>query len=236
MLIPFCAISILNGFIGIKLMGLFTPLAKLQKSLMKKNSSHDSSEILSTRLKILNNKLEYSTCKRHSYSSMTQNIESEATSSNFVPILGISNITERKKKYSKTTKLLLCISSAYLILHTPLALSKIYYFLKNQNIYNQNYEAQESFDQSTISINLELISNSSLDFERLNTTYFFNMSTDIEINLWEEIIERIGGYLYYLNFPLNFFLYTLNGKKFRDGIKHMFKRKHILKRRWCVRV
>jgi hypothetical protein len=141
-----------------------------------------------------------------------------------------------KKKYSKTTKLLLSISTTYLILHSPLALSKIYYFLKNHAIYSPNFEAQESFPQSTISINLEFISNSTLDLEKLNTTYFFNMSTDMEINLAEEIIERIGGYLYYLNFPLNFFLYTLNGKKFRDGIKNMFKRKHLLNRRCCIRV
>ncbi len=236
MLIPFCAISIINTLIGIKLMGLFTPLIKLQKSLINQNMSRESSEIFSTRLHILSNKFEYSTCKRPSYDTMTQNIESEAASTNFIPMLGISNISERKKKYSKTTKLLLSISTTYLILHSPLALSKIYYFLKNHAIYSPNFEAQESFPQSTISINLEFISNSTLDLEKLNTTYFFNMSTDMEINLAEEIIERIGGYLYYLNFPLNFFLYTLNGKKFRDGIKNMFKRKHLLNRRCCIRV
>ena len=237
MLIPFILISIINTLIGIKLMGLLTPFYKLQKTFVNNNFSHNSSDGLSTRLENVNEKINKSRHKRRSYESITHNIESEITSNNFgmaLPMLGISNISERKKKYSKTTKLLLSISTTYLLLHSPLAISKIYYFLKNHHMQNQHFEEQSSSNITLISIDLQEFSNFTAYSDNFNTSYLFN--PELEINLTEEIIERIGGYMYYLNFPLNFFLYALNGKKFRDKFLKIFERRNIQTRRWCIRV
>ena len=64
--------------------------------------------------------------------------------------------------------------------------------------------------------------------------YFFknnqqddDMTSDValEANPIEEIIERVTCYLYYLNFSLNFFLYSLNGSQFREAILGLFKKK-----------
>ena len=226
MLIPFILISIINTFIGIKLMGLLSPFKKLKKSFIKTALSHNSS-----RSKIENGHdiFDMSSRRRPSLESWSKSIESD-TNSNYIPMLGISNITERKKKYSKTTKFLLSISTTYLFLHCPLAVCKIYYFLKNHHQFNSESETSNSavsrlLNSSLLEPKLEFSKNIT---SNANSTFdVYRSSSEMEINLTEEIIERIGGYLYYLNFPLNFFLYTMNGSKFRKAFISIFKRKHV---------
>jgi hypothetical protein len=80
-------------------------------------------------------------------------------------------------------------------LHFPIAISKIWYFLKSSN---NEYEAASNSTSPEVTL---------------------------EANPIEEIIERITCYLYYLNFSLNFFLYNLNGSQFRAQLLSLFGKK-----------
>jgi len=66
----------------------------------------------------------------------------------------------------------------------------------------------------------------------LKIYYFFFSNDDAhnEKNSIESIIEMLTFYLFYTNFSINFFLYSLCGKNFRsslmDSIKHIGKTKH----------
>ncbi len=229
MLIPFILITIINTFIGIKLMGLLSPFEKLKKSFIK--TTHLSPSSSRSRGENTNIRLDISSRRRPSLESWTKSVESE-TNSNYIPMLGISNITERKKKYSKTTKFLLSISSTYLLLHCPLAVCKIYYFLKNHQFNSQ----QSNLISQVFNVSSEPTLFDDLQLVDLNSSIILKTNSEMEINLTEEIIERIGGYLYYLNFPLNFFLYTMNGSKFRKAFISIFKRKPVDNRVSRVRV
>jgi len=83
-----------------------------------------------------------------------------------------------------------------LSLHFPIAICKIWYFLKSTT--NQEYEPASNSTSSEVTL---------------------------EANPIEEIIERITCYLYYLNFSLNFFLYNLNGSQFRAQLLGLFRKK-----------
>lgn len=113
---------------------------------------------------------------------------------------------KRTKVYSEATKCLFLISFVFLFLHCPLALNKINYFL-NENL---------------------IPSKTSLDFDYFdqmspNSTQYHD-STELETSEKEEIFERIACYIFYLNFSLNFFLYTYNKSKFRNIILRWFKK------------
>ncbi|CAF1068374.1 unnamed protein product [Rotaria sordida] len=90
----------------------------------------------------------------------------------------------RSKYHRRITKMLLIISTTFLLLNTPMHLLKIYYF-------------------------------------------FF--SIDDTNDSTESIIEMLTFYLFYTNFSINFFLYSLCGKNFRsclmDLIQHIGKNK-----------
>lgn len=138
-------------------------------------------------------------------------------------ILSRKGQIRRKKKYSKTTKVLLTISTTFLILHCPIAICKIWYFIKSSSDPIQETSTNKSIFNSTTYYNADY------QLYNNNNSSFIKMTDDsdnaMEANPIEEIIERITCYLYYLNFSLNFFLYTLNGSKFRDIIIRMFRGK-----------
>lgn len=91
----------------------------------------------------------------------------------------------RFKYHRRITKMLLTISTAFLLLNTPMHLLKIYYF------------------------------------------FFSTDETSDEKNPVESVIEMFTFYLFYTNFSINFFLYSLCGKNFRaclmDSVKHVGK-------------
>jgi hypothetical protein len=126
----------------------------------------------------------------------------------------ISNMTNRMKRYSKTTTVLFTISTTFLILNCPIAILKLWYIIKN--IHKEN--ALEALKKN---------SNRSSDenFRKFNGTSNANTTDHFITSPFEELAERISCYLYYLNFSLNFFLYNLNGSKFRKAILAMFLKK-----------
>ena len=91
----------------------------------------------------------------------------------------------RFKYHRRITKMLLTISTAFLVLNTPMHLLKIYYFFLSTD------------------------------------------ETSDEKNSIESMIEMLTFYLFYTNFSINFFLYSLCGKNFRaclmDSVKNVGK-------------
>ena len=89
----------------------------------------------------------------------------------------------RSKYHRRITKMLLIISTTFLLLNTPMHLLKIYYL------------------------------------------FFANDQTHDENNFIESGFEMLTFYLFYTNFSINFFLYSLCGKNFRscltDSIKQL---------------
>jgi hypothetical protein len=131
-------------------------------------------------------------------------ITSEASGSTIRPpcsklVLTKSERQRRNKAYSKTTKMLFILSATFLVLQTPIALNKAWYFFKNQKSNTPTIELQFNITSSNSSSN--------------HTTTSSQMR---QTSPNEEIIERLACYFYYLNFSLNFFLYTFNGPKFKN--------------------
>ena len=100
------------------------------------------------------------------------------------------SLDTRKKQYSRTTRMLLIISTVFLILHGPTAFLKLWYIYTNY--------IRRSVD------------NMSPDNNNNNNNRL--METDPV----EELLERLTCYIYYLHYSLNFFLYVLNIKNFRS--------------------
>lgn len=139
--------------------------------------------------------------------------------------------SKRRKAYSKTTRMLLVISTIFLVLNLPMAVSKFRYFVQNILIFsaepgfiefsaddlNFNFTALMLDDYADMSGN----STYTLDYADLfNNSHgiFLTINREPTAKLADEIIERIACYLYYLNFSINFILYTLNGPKFKDTL------------------
>ena len=111
--------------------------------------------------------------------------------------------SRRIKKISKITKILFTISSTFLVLNLPITVIKLWSFFKNYDQYNH----------LSSPVKKSLRNQDSID----DSSPTFN----------EDIIEKISRYLYYLNFSINFFLYTLNESKFSNRLINLFKIKSI---------
>lgn len=136
----------------------------------------------------------------------------------------------RIKIYSKTTRMLLLISTSFLLLNTPIAYSKVRYYFNNS--------FQLNFFEAAHYAHL----NSNLNFTRLipldkNITPLTEQSNNenLEANLFDELIERVSCYIYYFNFSFNFFLYVLNGSKFRKTFFEIVLKKCYLNSNWVFK-
>ena len=106
---------------------------------------------------------------------------------------------------------LFLISIVFLILHFPLAVNKSWYFIDG----NYNLIEKE---------NIELTSNYSEYFGNDTFMEENDLKQKLTLNEYEEIFERISCYLFYLNFSLNFFLYTSNKSKRKIFLNTLRKR------------
>jgi hypothetical protein len=119
---------------------------------------------------------------------------------------GLQINRHRKSKSSyETTKTLIMVSTAFLILNSPMHLCKTYYFFKKK------------FSNTFQTFSTNSLTNSTKNTQ-LTDLY------EIETNHLEEIIERITCFIYYINYALNFFLYSFNLYNFRENILAVFKK------------
>jgi hypothetical protein len=130
--------------------------------------------------------------------------------------MSISNVSKIRqiKTYSKTTRMLLIISTIFFCLNVPMALSKLRYLVTS---------VIETSSLPILSSKIDYAPASYSSSELLAGT---NETTEATTEM-DQIIERFSCYLYYLNYSINVVLYTLNGEKFKKTMVRFFKRKII---------
>jgi hypothetical protein len=159
--------------------------------------------------------------KVDNYGSTSREFSSRSTLSRYSARKGPASLLRRNDKikrnklYTKTTRMLILVSIAFLLLHSPIAMLKLYYYLKSATSSYTTEEASSS--ENYTSNNTNITSNSTLSY--IFSTVETQMDS-IEIGIREELLERITCYIYYFQFSINFFLYSLSGPKFR---KVLFK-------------
>jgi hypothetical protein len=172
------------------------------------------------------------------YNQSSKSFRNSQSSTRLHKLLSRMDQTKRKKTYNKTTRTLLTISTSFLLLNTPIALSKFSYFIKSL------YETANQLEDKSILSSMSTNASSAFELHMNHTTHgaqlylaseiasspAISTTNTMNINYREEIIERISCYLYYINFSLNFFLYNLNGSNFRktlmDTLKKRYKMEH----------
>jgi hypothetical protein len=237
MIVPFIIISIINALIMFKLMNSFkfnTRSNNRFKGSNIKNRSLQTFEV--SEIEIYNSTLNEQTkqiLKRQSYS--------------------INNTRHNKPSTNKeTTKTLVIIASTFLILNFPIAGTKTFYFFKSSStstefigaelLFQENKNIETNFSYmndllnwsfaslslssenitNLIEISTDKLSNSNDSF--INKTSFIEaLNNQVIFNQKKELLERIASLIYYINFSINFFLYTFKTKKFREIFFHLFK-------------
>ncbi len=134
---------------------------------------------------------------------------------------------------SDAIKMLFVIATTFLLLNFPLAFIKTYQYFRNKKssplmglkyenatqYFNRSYHIKKSNNMSSDEF-IEQI----FDFE--NNTMKFNL-TDLVLYSKQfqiqEILSKLSYFVYYINFSINFFLYSFKKKQFRNSILKFFK-------------
>lgn len=195
MIIPFFIIFISNISIVYKLIGFGSKSRfSIQSHRFSSNASTEISELASRKRSTKSYKNEdikrsFSDYKFFGHPEKVSMLKATQNKINLVQHITKAGEEKRIQRYSRTTRMLLIVSTTFLFLHMPIAVCKAWYFVKS--ILKKNHSKND------------------LSFETSKS---------------EELLERLSCYIYYLNFSLNFFLYALNGPKFREAIKNLLKR------------
>ena len=153
-----------------------------------------------------------------------------------------SNMKKRRRLNTKTTKTLLVISTAFLVLNGPIAVSKLHYLISHESFSSLDdgdsfLTAPHSQPSGYYSRDIELNEEERALFYRISRTRANNDSFDTYLNLTdtnaqadasstvEKLLNIVTNNVYFLNFVLNFFLYSMNGSKFRDVFFDLFRDK-----------
>ena len=204
--IPFATISFLNLLIAFKLVNDYNN-QKLSEAITRTSVHHGASPHLRMRLSPL-----------HKMNANERSNDTDTMRGRFLVTKAISHVTKRKKAYSRATLVLLSISTSFLVLNFPLALDKVLYFVNHKSIYFSqpllaefhalyNYSAWHEVDPANYSMYSE------------SDEYSENQSN---VEPLEYLLNKLTANVHYLNFVLNFFLYSLNGAKFRQAVLKLF--------------
>ena len=136
---------------------------------------------------------------------------------------------------SEAIKILFLIATTFLLLNFPLAFTKTYQFFskkqssptKNQS-FNKNENISRYFNQSgyieNVTLTSEIVEQAFESFEnnsmKINLTELIIYSKKFQI---QEILSKISYFIYYINFSINFFLYSFKKKQFRNSFLKFFK-------------
>jgi hypothetical protein len=193
-LVPFLIITVANLLISLKLM----------RSVIHRDQNaaqHDQSVNLNLQnLNTLDHKL-------------TQTVTAKNKTSGVTDLnLRRSELRKRKRGYSKTTRMLLVISTVYIFLNAPLAFSKLRFLVANMSI-----------DETVFSTSVDLNMTTSFDLGNISNHSASSIQKDYKNTATDELIERLTCYLYYLNFAINFLLYSFNGPAFLSQFMRLVK-------------
>ena len=230
-LVPFMLISIVNILIVIKLARTTrsTPQNESSNHIFANNSSmHKKMEMSNNFTTVTTSHLINSASCHH---QQTTNKKGSLTQ-----IKLMMHDVSRKRKYSRTTVVLMSISSAFLALNFPIATCKIFNYFSGKTF------EPDSSGMDSVMGSVMAVDDSSIYLMPIYSRIFKNISEalnetlsnhQIEANnasggverpslvpviTWSSLFERLAGNVYYLNFVLNFFLYSLNGSKFRQNL------------------
>ncbi len=118
-----------------------------------------------------------------------------------------TNIESRKKKYSKASRVLFLISITFLVLRFPMCISKIYFII---NMTNEETSLTRSSHQMNSTIFVTVKSNYSANTQVINS---MSSNYEFDFSLTQKFLFNLSNKLYYLNFGLNFFLYSFDRSK-----------------------
>jgi hypothetical protein len=184
--LPFVVILITNLMISVKLMQKSRSISRYHSTASSRTAPPVAinGEVIDLRRASL--------VTQHDVSLMEQASANVRKFSQF--LYGANNtivqlLDRKQKSYMRTTRLLLLISTTFLILNTPLVISKVRYFYLNS--LSASSETSDSAHLSSVN---------------------------------EKIFERVSCDLFYLNFAVNFLLYTFNRATWRGFfIKKWFR-------------
>jgi hypothetical protein len=153
------------------------------------------------------------------------------------------NSNEIRKSFSqfrtgskKEAIALFVIVTIFLILNFPITVNKVMnFFTKNysnidvNDLYNELNSIRNNNDSGSLNSSLTYTydeSNFALEIklENTNQTMLFDSPEQLKNIQLREIRTKISSFIYYINFSINFFLYTFNTKQFRENFFHIFKK------------
>jgi hypothetical protein len=138
------------------------------------------------------------------------------------PKSSISNIKKRNQLFSKTNRVLLAITSTFLVLYLPISFFKIYSFISNEKLIESIHV---SFNFSMTDEHFDHTRPVKTNDSYVNLPEILNVfSESSNKHLEMALFEKFASNMYYLNFITNFFLYNLVGTKYRKEFKNSLKR------------
>lgn len=135
--------------------------------------------------------------------------------------ISLSDMKKHQLKSNKESHTLFIIASIFLLLNFPITFNKCYNFFTDKN-------AETQLDLS----NIEYASSSQLmdqnhifvKIKDKNMTVVLDATKELKNIHRKEIRSKLSSYIYYINFSINFFLYTCNLKKFKENFIKLFKK------------
>ena len=125
--------------------------------------------------------------------------------------ISVTNCHKRKESYSHASRVLLLISMTFLALHFPIGICRLLYVIKpNKEPYSTPLIAPPT-------------NSSTSGYVTLSDTYALDMVARqqaidlVEGNFAEKCFYKVSNYFFYLNFGLNFFIYSFNGGIVKKG-------------------
>ncbi|RNA32293.1 thyrotropin-releasing hormone receptor-like [Brachionus plicatilis] len=155
MVIPFLIIFISNISIVYKLMGFgYSSNFPIETHRFSSNASTELSELNWRKISIKSpnkNAMKLNSTQNRFYKQTAKGDAPRANQSriNLGNHLTKANEVKRIQKYSRTTRMLLIVSTTFLLLHMPIAVCKAWYFVKSSLIKNRLGNETESFETSS---------------------------------------------------------------------------------------
>lgn len=114
-------------------------------------------------------------------------------------------IIRRKKVYWRMTRILLAITTSFLILNFPFCFLKLRYFIRGFASITKSSAVVQSNSNQT-------------DYKNVTPSQS-NFRENMDASIIDELIERVTYYIYYLNFSINFILFAFSVSKSKLKIK-----------------
>ena len=156
---------------------------------------------------------------------------SESNNQNLIAATSRRNV---KINNSETVRILFIITTTFLLLNFPLAITKTYHFFQKYSL--KFYKNETSIDYMDSMVNKSSPKsinryknnkntfNSDLRGFKLNNTSIDTLENLIDNIEVEESLTKISYFIYYINFSINFFLYSFNTNQFWRNFLRIFKR------------